>query len=188
MSLYTSLYLYILIYIYIYIYIGGWGERVRQHLPRTGKSFRFVRACVRARGVSYVCSNWKCEGPPRYLLSFVTAGLSFISEDWVYLVSQGSTPIEFIAKREFKKTSSIILINITSAKADREVEGRGEGTLFASYVWGLSFESCLREPSLWTIFENTMWELICKLYVTIRLITLFGTSVESSFREWSLSL
>ena len=31
-----------------HVYIGGWVERVLRHLSRTGKSFGFVCACVRA--------------------------------------------------------------------------------------------------------------------------------------------
>ena len=43
--------IYIYMYIYIYIYIAGWEE---ERSGPTGKSFRFVRACVRA-----VIVKWK---------------------------------------------------------------------------------------------------------------------------------
>ena len=44
---YIQICVYIYIYIYIYIHIGGW--RGESFVTPTGKSFRFVRACERAR-------------------------------------------------------------------------------------------------------------------------------------------
>ena len=49
--IYVYVYVYIHIYIYIYIYIAGWEE---ERSGPTGKSFRFVHACVRA-----VIVKWK---------------------------------------------------------------------------------------------------------------------------------
>ena len=73
-------------HIHVRIYIGGWGERVLASPPQTGKSFRFVRACVRpTRGfLSYVVSAQKVSVCLRifYLLSrggsFLFVGLCFL--------------------------------------------------------------------------------------------------------------
>ena len=50
-TVYTDMYVYLILYVSIPIYIGGWGGEP------TGKSFRFVRACVRARRGEAVWSS-----------------------------------------------------------------------------------------------------------------------------------
>ena len=80
------------IYIYIYIYIGGWGERVLASPPQTGKSFRFVRACVRATDArfSYPMSLQLKKSPsaPVYFI-FCPAWFPFCSWWWSFLLKFG---------------------------------------------------------------------------------------------------
>ena len=57
-----------------------WGESAGQP-PQTGKSFRFVRACVRATDARFpiLCRfSSKSVSRPPYLLSFGVAGFLFV--------------------------------------------------------------------------------------------------------------
>ena len=74
------MYLYIYIYIYIYICRRLGGESAGQHPPRTGKSFRFVRACVRA-----VCIS--CRFSVKFSYSWPVS--LFFSLGSLYLLSVG---------------------------------------------------------------------------------------------------
>ena len=78
------------------------GRRECSSTPRTGKSFRFVRACVRAvYPMSVRTKNVPVESGILYLLA--RASVSFISDDWLYLVSQriSQSVLEESSQREY---------------------------------------------------------------------------------------